>query len=416
MDEVSRSAAHFVRQLRPPVVGAMHITCCDQAEYEVAESFQRWFINEMLPSYKYATKSAFRSATLGAHYQWGAVRIAESHFTHADRGHPFKVFVVKINTHVSMIDDHGQVRFGYMSRFNSTEDSTFCGALHALLDDADLPFLPPIEEMFASEGKDRLAALRDPERVAPGLRGLFAAVTAARLEARRVMLDIQDHHPGSPTLYLILPCVSINRKSRDTEILCGYYEADYLTPDTCRENYSGLGDDPAAYRLNREKGRLHIEDDSTGPVRAARDHRSLVLETWEAHEKQAQPVMEAVENERYHAAAKELRRTHGAANSVTAEALKALLWIAADLFPIPVAVLLFAKGLVGMHHVYKAHRLARMEGTDEDARALLADVAENLERLPQEKKQHVMEVLTQHAGKIRVDGVDKMDKMDSSCS
>ncbi|MCL4218052.1 MAG: hypothetical protein KJ052_13770, partial [Candidatus Hydrogenedentes bacterium] len=114
---------------------------------------------------------------------------------------------------------------------------------------------------------------------------------------------------------------------------------------------------------------------------------------------QAQPVMEAVENERYHAAAKELRRTHGAANSVTAEALKALLWIAADLFPIPVAVVLFAKGLVGMHHVYKAHRLARMQGTDEDARALLADVAENLERLPQEKKQHVMEVLTQYAGK-----------------
>ena len=83
--------------------------------------------------------------------------------------------------------------------------------------------------MFQSEGKDRVAILQDPEKVSEKNRPLFAAVVNARLQARRALIDLQDFVPTSPTLYLVLPCVTLNQKQRDTEFLCGLYEADART-------------------------------------------------------------------------------------------------------------------------------------------------------------------------------------------
>ena len=69
--------------------------------------------------------------------------------------------------------------------------------------------------------------LRDSSVVDPKLRGLYAAVTSARLQARRAIVDIQDYRPRPPTVFAVFPCVTIDRKQRDTEFVVGMYWADF---------------------------------------------------------------------------------------------------------------------------------------------------------------------------------------------
>ena len=247
LHEVTRSLRNEVQALHPPVVGAMQVTCSDESERECLDAFHQGFVKDLLPSLKFARSSAFRVATLGAHYQWGGIRIAEQHFaTEASEGR-FKVMLVKINAHVSVESDGHTLRFGRMDRYR--KQSTYCGALHALLDGAaQLPAIQDLREAFQSEGLDRVAVLNDPERVAPEHKALFAAVAGARLQARSVMLDIQDYTPATPTLYLVVPCVTLNRQELDTELLCGVYHADHRGRDRT-VTYQGLGDDPSTYHF-----------------------------------------------------------------------------------------------------------------------------------------------------------------------
>ena len=49
-------------------------------------------------------------------------------------------------------------------------------------------------------------------------------------------------------MFLVLPCVTINRPGPDTELLVGQYGIDW-TQDSAEIKYSGLGDNPAAYRV-----------------------------------------------------------------------------------------------------------------------------------------------------------------------
>ena len=154
-------------------------------------------------------------------------------------------------SHVAVQEtDHGD-RYGIMDRYRS--ESACCGALHELLQGEQQPLVRELRETFCSEGHDRIAALRDLERVEPAYRSLFAALVSARLQTRKVMIDIQDYEPMSPTLYFAVPCVTLNRKGRDTEIVCGVYTADHRSAERT-ERYYGLGDHPAhrAHRLTQE--------------------------------------------------------------------------------------------------------------------------------------------------------------------
>ena len=117
-----------------------------------------------------------------------------------------------------------------------------------------------LQEAFGSESKDRLAMLRDADQVDPEHRALFAAVLNARLQARHAILDIQDYKAATPTVYLVVACVTFNRAGPDTELLCGYYVADCRT-DEESPSYHGLGDDPSRYQLRTGSSRLRIEDD-----------------------------------------------------------------------------------------------------------------------------------------------------------
>ena len=62
------------------------------------------------------------------------------------------------------------------------------------------------------------------------------------------------------------------------------------------------------------------------------------------------------------------------------------------------AVVLFAQGLVGIHHAFGARRLARQLGGDDEARKILAEVRERIDGLDTERARSVLELLIREHG------------------
>jgi hypothetical protein len=258
IDEINLALKSDVEEEGPPVVGGMHVTCADESELECAEGFQKYFVEPLFPELKYRERAPFRLMNLGGRYEWGAVRIAEQHFALPETRDAWKAIVVKVNSHVAVSFEGDDPVFGPMDRYDT--ESVACGALHGLLDGGRMPFAQDLRKAFNSEGKDRVAVLNDPDQVEPPLRALYAAVVNARMQAQTAILDIQDFRPVTPTVYVVVPCVTLNRPGPDTELLCGFYIADHRGDERTLA-YQGLGDDPARYRLRRVLPRLHIEDD-----------------------------------------------------------------------------------------------------------------------------------------------------------
>jgi len=244
--DVSRALHGFVRSTSAPVVGAMEVTCSDESEHECAAAFQVEFVERSLPPLKSGVRAAFRTSNLGARYEWGSVHIAEHHYATRPATAAYKLMIVKINSHVSVVKEDGRLRFGPMQRYDTA--SSACGALHALLSGGQLPALAELRELFGIDGIDRIGALCDPTRVHPDHRYLFAALVAAHLQARRAADDIRSRPPHSPTLFLVVACTTLNRPGPDTELVGGYHVIDRRARGRADKAF-GLGDDPAAYRL-----------------------------------------------------------------------------------------------------------------------------------------------------------------------
>ena len=112
-----------VVERHPQVVGAMHITCADESENECVSAFQRCFVKYMLPSLKFAQQSAFRIANLGGRYDWGAIRIAERHYVNSDGAGSRGMMVVKVNSHVGVLDRPGErTTYGILERSEPNPD------------------------------------------------------------------------------------------------------------------------------------------------------------------------------------------------------------------------------------------------------------------------------------------------------
>lgn len=367
----------------------MHVTCADECEREAVDSFQHWFCEPLLPELKFWSRAPFRQANLGGRYEWGAVSIAEHHFATPQTRDGFKLLVVKINSHVAAHADHSTLSFGVMPRYEV--ESTFCGALHALLDGVTAPFIDELADAFASEGKPRLAMLRDPQQTDPALRMLLAAIVNTRLQARRAIVDIQNHHPHTPTLYLVLSCVTLNRRQRDTELVVGCYVADCR--DKSNVEYHGLGDDPSEYQVSLDHHRVVVEDRQLSQPRAARDHREEILTLW-MERRQAARTLSA--NGRLQEVARQATDERLRDPKLAKEIAKTLGWILLDLSPVPTSVLLFAKGAAGAHHLYNVQRLARGEQDEDAARSIVSDFIENIDRLSAEQARGVIDSLLEH--------------------
>ncbi|MEM7307562.1 MAG: hypothetical protein AAF682_12870 [Planctomycetota bacterium] len=383
LDEQVRTLRYYVQSLKPPAVGAALVTCSDEAERECVDAFQRGFVRYMLPHLKLASRAEFRLANLGGRYEWGAARIAEEHYALAPGADDWKLMVVKINAHVSVENGPKGRAFGQGKRYGN--DSTYCGAIAATLAGDARPFAGDLAEAMRFEEHSRLQALRDPTRVRPEHRLLFAAAVSARLQARRAMLDIQDYVPRTPTLWLVLPCLTLNRREHDSELLLGVYTADRRGDDP-HDEYCGLGDLPERYRLRDDAAALAIEDDALHQPRRAREHRSQVVSVWRAEEREAHPVDARLEYA--------LANARGQSTSPYARAaLKSLMGLALTVAPVPAALVLFGEGLIGIHHANRAHRLAREADQDDVARSMLREVEAKVEALPPEQAQHLIQLL-----------------------
>jgi hypothetical protein len=265
-DQAAYDLKFALRDLKAPGFGVHHVTCSDEAERESIEVFQRCLVQDLAPRLKLGNLSAFRTATLGGRYEWGSLAIAESNFSGVARQSDFKVMLVKINAHVGLTEEHNARRYGLIERYGRS--SAACGALHALLHGTPGRFADQLREQFSSEGMDRV------ERVLAlpsAYRYVAAAVVSARLQARSAAMDAQDHKAAGPTMYVIVPAVTLNRSQKNSEVLCGAYMIDRR--DKPRDLYIGVGDDPSTYEFTHEHSRLRVHDEGAYESRTARDHR-----------------------------------------------------------------------------------------------------------------------------------------------
>jgi hypothetical protein len=311
----------------------------------------------------------FRGANLGARYEWGALHLAESHFPlPGKKENEFKLIVAKINAHVSK--DPAR-HYGEMQRYQTP--SYYCGALRSLLEGRPAPAVDELRHTFKAEGKDRLAVIRN--EIDPKFQMLAVAIVNAQLQARNAVLEIQDHKPTGPSVFLVVPCVTLNRPDIDNELVCGVCMADRRPGGVIA--YSGLGDDPANYTFEHEGTSLRVDSKEDVSKTDPGDHRELIRLVWRQR-KPDEPE-----------ALREVRRK----GSLTREALKLAVAALANVAPVPAALLLFGEGLVGIHNVWRAHRLAQQAEEHEDARRILREFERRLEELPEERIREVLAAL-----------------------
>ncbi len=258
LPRVARAIRLCAEDIDAPATGGYHITCSDESEWECAEIFDRLFAQQMLPRMKMDRAAVFRTMNLGGRYENGAIHIAEEHFATFGSQQSAKVMVVKVNSHVAVARRQGGSRYGTLKRYGNV--SACCGALVSLLRGGNIPAVADLAELFARDGHDRLAELKDEQSISPHHRPLLTAVVNARLQADRVVEDIRAHTPRSPTVFLVLPCVTINRNEPDNELLVGQYGID-ATGSELNVKYRGLGSAPLEYRVEFERGLLKITDD-----------------------------------------------------------------------------------------------------------------------------------------------------------
>ena len=378
VDEIPKRLNQAAREIHAPAIGAMLVTCSDESEQEVADAFHRFFVQHHTPRLKFGSHAAFRSANLGARYEWGSIRLAEDHFATEATTDKFKVLVVKINSHVSHHKDVDSTRYGSLVRYGRHSDC--CGALAQLLAGKDTATARDLTTVFTSEA-DRLSIIRKSD---PELRLLLAALVNARLQARKAMVDAQDHLATTPTIYVILPCVTVNRPARDTEILCGVYCGDTRDfPPT----YRGLEARPEEWQLTRQLDRVRIAFENKD--RPARDHRRMLLENLEVGPPPPHPVIEKARN---------AYASHPNLKAVAPLMLKGMVLALAEVAPVPAALLLFGEGLIDIHHLFQMENLNKEVAADAKARKLLKTLEGQLESLPPEQAEKVLHVLMQHYG------------------
>ena len=176
------------------------------------------------------------------------------------------MLVVKINSHAAVRDTPEGPEYGWLDRYGG--ESACCGTLAALMEGTERPPVRELAQLFAVDGRNRVDVLHDMSRVPVEQRALLAAVTNARLQAHRAVLDIKENRPRSPTMFLVLPCVTINRPGPDTEIFVGQYGIDW-TRRLGGDQVCGPRRQPR--RLSRPPCRLRL---SVGHQRVATPRRN----------------------------------------------------------------------------------------------------------------------------------------------
>lgn len=392
LTEVAETIHSWAQAQDAAEVGALQVTCSDESERECVEALQRCFTDHLLPTLKFARRSAFQLSNLGGRYEWGAAPLAEEHFL-SQRSHlGFTLLVAKLNAHVSFEDipnaaaGTASFRLGVWKRYG--RDSTSCGALNALVENKRSPSLDDLRETFESEGHDRLAVLRDSQRVNPLFRPLAVATVSVRLQARKLVLDLQDRTPAQSTYWIVLPCVTVNRHAQDTEIVCGIYAVDSRDGER-KVTYSGLGDDAAVYRIAHGDDRFTVSDDHVGITRSARDHRKMIQTFVPSLPHHTRDFLDA----RLNQVRQDNQRNFGQRDHQVRALLKRVLPIHAEVAPVAAAALVFAHGIAAIHHASIIHTLADPQIAETRARRILDEVYDQIDDLDDQTTERLLGLL-----------------------
>lgn len=263
LSSVTTALRRVVERERPTVVGALHVTCSDEAEWETAAAFQRDFVERLIPALKLGQKAAFRSVNLGSRYESGACRVMVHHFALAEPEHAVQgllhTYVVKIHAHVGILETADGPVFGKFLRFG--QPSACCGALSAAVaGNRDAPGFADIAESLAAIPDHAAAYVR--ENVAESLRMLYFAVLhaqwqalAATRELERAVAELGD----ARVRCYIVAGVAVNRPGPDSEITVGVTRLDKPPGGpTSQPEMHGLGLDPRRYQAAFDLWRLRI--------------------------------------------------------------------------------------------------------------------------------------------------------------
>lgn len=360
--------------------GAIHVTCSDESEFECGDAFRRDFTQETLPRLKYGSHVPFHISNPGARYEWGSMRVVHRHFVTAAARRGWLLVVAKVNTHVAVTrSGSAGVTFGRMDRYG--RESTYCGAVHATLAGAHMPFAHALADELRSDGLDRLALLRDAAVVAPDRAPFYGAIATARLHARRITQDVQDlehDHSTAPVAYLVLHAVTLNHPGPDTELVGGAYFLDRRGSEP-EDRYVGLGDDPRAYVYEESGGRIRVTEPDCDRPRVARDHRRLAAA---ALASMARPLA----HPRIEHAVREARASRGSAAALLEPVLRALAEVAA----LPTALFLFAEGLVGVHHAVRLRRAGSPAAQREMVHDVVSDFEARLDELSPDDARRIL--------------------------
>jgi hypothetical protein len=199
------------------------------------------------------------------------------------------------------------------------------------------------------------------------------------------MLDIQHQSSTSPTHYVILPCVTLNRLKHDTELVVGLYTAERRDSEV-NATYLGLGDDPSKYVVDRSRGPLALSDDHIHQQRSARDHRQLVADWWpQFNSPRSLPAPQRQE------IASLVDRANTSRDN---ENLATLFGAVAAAAPEYMAVQLFASGACGINHIHRADRLSRGSGRRFDAQQILDEALTHIDYLAPTVTQEILQLLS----------------------
>ncbi len=253
--QVSDRILQFAQELSPAAVGAHQINCSDESERECVETFHDVVVRPLLPKLKYWAQSSFRTVNLGSRYERGSIAIAEDHYATEASKASFKLLIVKLNAHVSVASRDGHTVFGRQSRYD--KDCVYCGALGALLAGSDAGFVRELAEVFAMHEIDRVAYLTS--HCDEGVRALYAAVCNSVLQSELAVRDIMTTSSHTPTCYLLVSSVTLNRVSADTELVVGIHFVDERSGDKVH-SFRGLGSDPSRYRWAEAAGAISVTE------------------------------------------------------------------------------------------------------------------------------------------------------------
>ena len=133
-----------------------------------------------------------------------------------------------------------------------------------------------------------------------------------------------------------------------------------------------------------------MTDGHLGSPRQARNHRQLVLEEWH---KRAGRRRAPVGDDRLVPIRHDVEQRKHRDGRHAKSLLRGLLVVLAEVEPVSAAVMLFAHGMMGIHHASRMHRMAReLEGSDE-ARKMLSDSHERIDHMDPEYAEAMVELL-----------------------